>query len=146
MLFNMLIGLSTMGLCLISQSLLLVAALRYYARHGALVERESNWWALLVLNAVMSLLVIGNMLQIAIWATVFRLLGEFESIGKAAYHSAVNFSSLGYGDIVMSERFKLLGPMEAVNGVLMIGISTAMLIAVFQDMMRKAMARRHEAK
>ena len=146
MLFNMLIGLSTMGLCLVSQSLLLVAALRYYARHGALVERESNWWALLVLNAVMSLLVIGNMLQIAIWATVFRLLGEFESIGKAAYHSAVNFSSLGYGDIVMSERFKLLGPMEAVNGVLMIGISTAMLIAVFQDMMRKAMARRREAK
>ena len=142
MLFNMLIGLSTMGLSLVSQSFLLVAALRYYARHGALVERESNWWALLVLNAVMSLLVIGNMLQIAIWATVFRLLGEFESIGKAAYHSAVNFSSLGYGDIVMSERFKLLGPMEAVNGVLMIGISTAMLIAVFQDMMRKAMARR----
>ena len=146
MLFNMLIGLSTMGLCLVSQSFLLVAALRYYARHGALVERESNWWALLVLNAVMSLLVIGNMLQIAIWATVFRLLGEFESIGKAAYHSAVNFSSLGYGDIVMSERFKLLGPMEAVNGVLMIGISTAMLIAVFQDMMRKAMARRREVK
>lgn len=144
MLFNMLIGLSTMGLCLVSQSLLLVAALRYYARHGALVERESNWWALLVLNAVMSLLVIGNMLQIAIWATVFRLLGEFETIGKAAYHSAVNFSSLGYGDIVMSERFKLLGPMEAVNGVLMIGISTAMLIAVFQDMLRKVMARRRE--
>ncbi len=145
MLFNMLIGLSTMGLCLVSQSMLLVAALRYYARHGALVEKESNWWALLVLNAVMTMLVIGNLLQIAIWAVVFRLLGEFETIGKAAYHSAVNFSSLGYGDIVMSERFKLLGPMEAVNGVLMIGISTAMLIAVFQDMMRKALARRRES-
>jgi hypothetical protein len=49
----------------------------------------------------------------------------------------VNFATLGYGDIVMSAKHKLLGPLESVNGVLMIGVSTAALMAAFQDAMRK---------
>ncbi len=56
----------------------------------------------------------------------------------------MNFSTLGYGDIVMSSGHKLLGPLEAINGVLMIGVSTAALMATFQDAMRKTVqARKH---
>ena len=65
------------------------------------------------------------------------LLGEFETLREAVYHSAVNFATLGYGDIVMSERYRFLGPLEAINGVLMIGVSTAALMATFQDAIRK---------
>jgi Ion channel len=43
---------------------------------------------------------------------------------------AINFTTLGYGDIVMSRRWRLLGPLEAVNGSLMLGLSAAMLFAV----------------
>ena len=57
--------------------------------------------------------------------------------GDAVYHSAVNFTTLGYGDIVMSGKHKLLGPLEAINGVLMIEVSTAALMASFQDAMKK---------
>jgi len=73
----------------------------------------------------MLLLLLGNLLQGAIWAGLFLLLKEFDAFSDALYHSLVNFSTLGYGDIVMSERWRLLGPLQAVNGVLMIGISTA---------------------
>ena len=45
-------------------------------------------------------------------------------------HSAVNFTTLGYGDIVMSRRWRLLGPLEAVNGSLMLGLSAAMLFTI----------------
>ena len=45
----------------------------------------------------------------------------------------MNFATLGYGDVVMSASHKLLGPMEAINGALMIGMSTATLISAFQD-------------
>ena len=55
------------------------------------------------------------------YATTCSLwLGEFDQAYDAIYHSAVNFTSLGYGDIVMSRERKLLGPLEAVNGVLML--------------------------
>ena len=46
----------------------------------------------------------------------------------------MNFTSLGYGDIVMSRERRLLGPLEAVNGVLMLGMSAATLMAVLQNM------------
>lgn len=92
----------------------------------------------------MLLLVLGNIVQVAIWALLFRLLGEFPGFGEAVYHSAVNFATLGYGDIVMSNNHKFLGPIEAINGVIMIGVSTAALMAEFQDAMKKAIRARQE--
>jgi hypothetical protein len=133
MLLNVVIGLSTMAVCLMLQSVLIVVALRYYTRHDVMGSNPTAWSTLRVLNAVMTLLVVGNLLQLLIWAVVFRLLGEFDALDVAVYHSAVNFASLGYGDIVMSTRFRLLGPLEAVNGVLMIGVSTAALMTTLQD-------------
>jgi len=133
MLLNVVIGLSTMAVCLMLQSVLIVVALRYYARHDVMGRTPTAWSTLRVLNAVMTLLVVGNLIQLSIWAVVFRMLGEFDTLDVAVYHSAVNFASLGYGDIVMSERFRLLGPLEAVNGVLMIGVSTAALMTTLQD-------------
>jgi hypothetical protein len=44
----------------------------------------------------------------------------------------MNYTTLGYGDVVMSQSWKLFGPLEAVDGVLMFGISTAMIFAVIQ--------------
>ena len=134
---NLLLGLLIMGFCLLLQSLLVVAALRYYAHRQGYVKHPSLWRTIWVVNGVMVILVAGNVLQVAIWALLFRLLGEFSDIGEAFYHSAVNFSTLGYGDIVMSERQKILGPLEAINGVLMIGVSTAALVGLFRDAMKK---------
>ena len=76
----------------------------------------------------------GTLLQIVLWGGLFLWLGEFEHAYDAVYHSAVNFTSLGYGDIVMSRERKLLGPLEAVNGVLMLGMSAATLMAILQHM------------
>jgi hypothetical protein len=66
------------------------------------------------------------------------MLGEFESYGKAFYHSAVNFSTLGYGDFVMSNEHKLLGALEAVNGVLMFGLSTGFMYAIIHAILLRA--------
>lgn len=139
---NLLLGLSTMALCLLLQSLQLAAAIRYYSRHDYLMKSPSFGSSLLVIIAVMLLLVIGNLAQIGIWALMFRFLGEFDQFGTAFYHSAVNFATLGYGDIVMSDKYRLLGPLEAINGVLMIGVSTAALMAAFQDAIRKTIRAR----
>ena len=142
MLMNVLIGLATMAVCLVLQSWLIVVALRYYVRHPVMGDDPTAWETFATLNAVMVVLVLGNCAQLTIWAIVFRVLGEFDALEVAVYHSAVNFASLGYGDIVMSVRFRLLGPLEAVNGVLMIGVSTAVLMTVLQDAYTKTKAAR----
>jgi len=65
-------------------------------------------------------------------ASLFVLIGEFQAWGIAFYHSATNYTSLGYGDIVMSPSWRILGPVEATVGLLMFGVSTAVIFAVIQ--------------
>ena len=137
MLMFLLLGLPVLVLCLLLQSTLWYAAGYYYTRHDYLVNSPSFVASLIVINGVMLLLVIGNLAQVAIWALLFQMLGEFHQFGTAFYHSAVNFSTLGYGDIVMSDEYRLLGPVQAINGVLMIGVTTAALMTAYQDAMKK---------
>ena len=144
MLTNLLLGLPTMVLCLMLQIALLVVVVRFYMKRQNRVNIASLWSCLAVIKGVMLLLVIGNLGQIALWAWLFNLLGEFEQFDDAFYHSTVNFSSLGYGDIVMSEQHKMLGALEAINGVLMIGVSTAALMSTFQNATKKFLAARGE--
>ena len=70
------------------------------------------------------------MVQFAVWAFLFLSLGEFSDFASAFYHSVVNFTSLGYGDIVMSEKWRLLGPLEAANGILMFGLTTSAFLTL----------------
>jgi Ion channel len=78
------------------------------------------------------LALIAHLVEITIWALALDSTGEFTHFAPAFYHSAMNYSSLGYGDIVMSNSWKLMGPLEAANGMLMFGISTAMIFTVMQ--------------
>ena len=64
------------------------------------------------------------------------LFGEFQAFQLAFYHSAMNYASLGYGDIIMSPAWRMLGPLEAVDGLLMFGVSTAMVFAVIQRLVQ----------
>jgi hypothetical protein len=137
MLINFLYGLPTMAVCLFLQSLMLIRAIDYYRRHEKSLNSPSVWQSLAVVNGVMVMLVIGNLAQVAAWGLLFNLLDEFESFSVAFYHSAVNFASLGYGDIVMSEEHRLLGALEAINGVIMIGVTTAILMSFFQDALKR---------
>jgi len=74
----------------------------------------------------------AHLLEMAVWATLFVFCGEFSTFAAAYYHSAVTYTSLGYGDILMSYRWKLLAPLETANGMLLFGLSTAMTFAVIQ--------------
>lgn len=133
MLMNLAIGLSVMVACLFLQAGLIIAAIRRFRRRVRRQVTTSFWSGVELLAGMMLLLIVGNLAQVGLWALLFIWLGEFQSFSEAFYHSAVNFATLGYGDVVMSASHKLLGPMEAINGALMIGMSTAALIWAFQD-------------
>jgi ion channel len=79
---------------------------------------------------VISIAFAAHLLEIGLWAVLFVTLGEFQEFGVAYYHSAVNYTTLGYGDLLLTPSWRLLGPLEAANGALMFGVSTAMVFAV----------------
>ena len=86
----------------------------------------------MVLSAAMLVVLAAHLIQIAVWALVFELCGEFPGFAPAFYHSAVNYTTLGYGDITPVARWRLLGPMAAMNGVLLFGWSTAVIFEVLR--------------
>jgi len=50
---------------------------------------------------VISFSVLAHAIEVAVWALLFIICGEFQQFGAAYYHSAVNYSTLGYGDMIM---------------------------------------------
>jgi hypothetical protein len=93
----------------------------------------------ILLQLVAALMLVVHLVNITLWAGLFWLCGEFAGFESAYYHSAVNYSSLGYGDIVMSTRWRLLGPLEAVDGIVMFGISTALIFALMMRLIEQRM-------
>jgi hypothetical protein len=67
--------------------------------------------------------------EVWLWAACYWALDALPDFEHALYFSTVAFSTVGFGDVVPAEKWRLLGALEAVNGFLMIGWSTAYLIA-----------------
>jgi hypothetical protein len=97
-----------------------------FFRHERRLGRTgpSFWVNLAIARQVISLAFLAHLIEIALWAGLFVVCGEFHEFGTAYYHSAVNYTTLGYGDLIMSPSWKLLGPLEGADGALMFGVST----------------------
>lgn len=137
-----LVGVPVILINMLLQSLVSVWCIRFYIKRFG--ERDGVLAGVLALFGIITLVMLGNLAQIVIWGALFLWLGEFNSLQEAVYHSGVNFATLGYGDIVMSAQWKLLGPLEAVNGALMIGLSGASMLAVLQHHLRKQLGQPRE--
>jgi hypothetical protein len=128
---------SLTALCtILIHSVALGSIVRFF-RHERSLGRVGKvvWMNLAIFVLAISLAFVAHLTEIALWAALFVLCGEFKSFELAYYHSAVNYTTLGYGDLIMSPSWKLLGPLEAANGALMFGVSTAMIFTIAQRLM-----------
>src|SRR5262249_28319304 len=91
---------------------------------------QNFWRNVGVVTGVMLIHLAALLTQVAAWAGVFVICGALPDFATAFYHSAVNFTTLGYGDIVMPPGWRLLGPLEAATGVLMFSLSGSTLFVV----------------
>lgn len=135
MLTIMLVGLPVILINMLLQSLVSIWCIRFYSKHFS--HNDTLTAGALSLFGIIMIVMLGNFAQIVVWGALFLLLGEFETLRDAIYHSGVNFATLGYGDVVMSAQWKMLGPLEAVNGALMIGLSGVCMLAVLQHNIQK---------
>ena len=71
----------------------------------------------------------AHVVEITLWALSFVLCGEFSNFTAALYFSGNTYTTLG-DSTVLSTRWRLLAPIEAANGMLMFGVSTAIIFAV----------------
>jgi hypothetical protein len=102
------------------------------------------WRSVAVMMIVTLITAVTHLIEIALWAIVFLWCGEMATFETAFYWSAENYTALGYGDIVLPERWRLLGPLEAINGLLLFGLSTAVMFAVLSRLITNRLHRQHD--
>ena len=85
-----------------------------------------------VLIRLVGLLLILHLVEMAVWAAAFAAGGVLPDFEKALYFSMTSYTTVGFGDVIPPTSWRLLGPIEAVVGVLMLGWSTSIIVAVVQ--------------
>ena len=117
----------------IIQALALMAIMRF-VRHELQMGRAGVefWWDVGIIVGATLVALAAHVVAIASWGFVFTLCGEFPQFTIAVYHSGMNYTTLGDSNTIMSPSWRLLAPLEAANGMLMFGISIAMLFGIVQ--------------
>jgi voltage-gated potassium channel len=100
-------------------------------------DRPGRLGAELVMAQLVSTLLLLHLAEAVVWALFFVLVGALPDLETAAYFSLASYTTVGYGDVVLPEAWRLLGPLEAAVGVLMLGWSTGILVAAMGLIYRK---------
>ena len=85
--------------------------------------------------ATVSVLMAAHIAEVLVWSFAYAIVGAAPPGTDLIYFAFVNYTTLGYGDVTPVERWHLLGPMTAMNGVLLFGWSTAVIFAVLRRTM-----------
>ena len=85
-----------------------------------------------VMIATVSVFMAAHIAEVFVWSLAYMMVGLAPAGSDLVYFAFVNYTTLGYGDVVPIERWQLLGPMTAMNGVLLFGWSTAVIFAVLR--------------
>ena len=83
-----------------------------------------------VMIATVLVLMLAHTIEIVAWSLSYALVGAAPPGSDLLYFAFVNYTTLGYGDVTPLKAWQLLGPMAAMNGILMFGWSTAVLFEV----------------
>jgi hypothetical protein len=123
--------------CNITIHALVMAAVVRVAQKASAVH-YANRSALLIVVMIATVLVLmaAHTGEVLVWALAYLITGAVPAGGSLVYFAFVNYTTLGYGDITPVKEWQLLGPMAAMNGVLLFGWSTAVIFEV----LRRAMA------
>ena len=110
------------------ESVVIAIAVWVLQSQGPKLARLSVLPRLIVSLSALSLwLLAGISVALWLWAALFVWLGEFDTIAKSIYFSSVSATTLGYGDVLLSERWQLLSGFIAANGLVLFSLNTAFL-------------------
>ena len=90
---------------------------------------RSRWMMGALIAALVVMMFFAALLEITIWAATYLVVGAMSALEPALYFSTVTYTTLGYGDVILNETWRLLASFEAVNGIILIGWTTALIFA-----------------
>lgn len=93
-----------------------------------------RFWLAILMVITVWLVFVAHIVEIWIWAGLYLSLDEFNSFSDALYFSTSTFTTVGYGDIVLSEKWRLISSFQAANGFILFGWSTAFIFEIMSKL------------
>jgi hypothetical protein len=135
MLRQYLVG-ATVSVCNIAIHALVTVTVIRVARIAAEIATSRQWLRLIVVMIVtVSVLMAAHFAEVLVWSLTYAIVSAAPTGTDLIYFAFVNYTTLGYGDVIPVERWHLLGPMTAMNGVLLFGWSTAVIFEVLRNVL-----------
>ena len=125
LLFACLLVVATVSIHALGFSVLLRAMIRSHALDQAGFRPVTN-----IVIALTCWLILIHLAEIAVWGLFFFWRGCLPDAESAFYFSAVTYTTVGYGDLVLPRTWRMLAPIEALTGILMCGLSTGLFFAL----------------
>jgi Ion channel len=124
----------TVSLANIAIHAAMMAVLVWTAHRASLATHRAHprLRIVVVMWSTVTVLMFAHLWEVVVWGVVYDLLGAVPHGADALYFAFVNYTTLGYGDIVPAARWRLLGPLTAMNGVLLFGWSTAVIYDILR--------------
>ena len=124
---------SGVGICnIVIHALLMTAVIPVVRTVSAKKTGHPTVLLMFVMVATVAVLMAAHMLEVLVWALAYAIVDAVPVGADLVYFALVNYTTLGYGDITPIARWRLLGPMTAMNGVLLFGWSTAVIFQVLR--------------
>ena len=137
MLRQFLVGGAVSALNITIHALIMTTVVRVAQAAGAKDKLHSSLFLIAVMIPTVLVLMVTHAVEVVVWSLAYSLVDAAATGVDLVYFAFVNYTTLGYGDIVPVERWRLLGPITAMNGVLLFGWSTAVIFEV----LRRTLAR-----
>ena len=96
---------------------------------------QRSYAAAIPLSRLVSGLLLVHLFEMVIWAVAFTIVGMFPDFETSLYFSLKSYTTVGYGDVLPLPAWRLIGPLEAAVGVLMLGWSTGFIVAAVQQVL-----------
>ena len=110
----------------------MILVLKALRSHGGLIKQRLQGTYTYWVGGIVLLMVLVSLVEVLVWAVTYLALNAIQGFEQALYFSMVTFTTLGYGDIVLDERWRLLTSFQAANGLIMFGWTTAIVITTVQ--------------
>jgi ion channel len=117
---------------------LVMTILVQVARNASARKSQASQHLLLVMIPTVLVLMMTHAIEVVVWGISYWLVDAAPVGTDRVYFAFVNYTTLGYGDVVPVVRWRLLGPITAMNGVLLFGWSTAVIFEVLRRALGEA--------
>lgn len=88
------------------------------------------WRGITVLIVAFAVIVILHTLETMVWAVFYQVWQLFSNFETSLYFSLTSYTTIGFGDVVLPDRWRLLGGIEGITGILLSGLSAAFLFVI----------------